>query len=146
MRDVYLVRDIPAIVMYCVYGESGSSLLIESIDSMIGEYLYAVSLKVLLSLSQPRMDEAETVPSKVLHFRNLPESVRENEVAGLALPFGRVANILLLRQKNQTLLEMEDVSSATALISYYSQLPATLRSEILCVKYVCALTYMLMHV
>ena len=32
---VYLVRDIPAFVMYCVKGESGSSLLIESTDSMI---------------------------------------------------------------------------------------------------------------
>ena len=32
---VYLARDIPAFVMYCVDGESGSSLLIESTDSMI---------------------------------------------------------------------------------------------------------------
>ena len=32
---VYLTRDIPPFVMYCVYGESGSSLLIESTDSMI---------------------------------------------------------------------------------------------------------------
>ena len=32
---VYLARDIPAFVMYCVYGESRSYLLIESIDSMI---------------------------------------------------------------------------------------------------------------
>ena len=31
---VYLARDIPAFVMYCVNGESGSSLLIESTDSM----------------------------------------------------------------------------------------------------------------
>ena len=32
---VYLARDIPAFVMYCVNGASRSSLLIESIDSMI---------------------------------------------------------------------------------------------------------------
>ena len=32
---VYLTRDIPAFVMFCVNGESGSSLLIESTDSMI---------------------------------------------------------------------------------------------------------------
>ena len=32
---VYLARDIPAFVMYCVNGESHSSLLIESTDSMI---------------------------------------------------------------------------------------------------------------
>ena len=32
---VYLTQDIPAFVMYCVDGESGSSLLIKSTDSMI---------------------------------------------------------------------------------------------------------------
>ena len=32
---VYLARDIPVFVMYCVYGTSRSSLLIESTDSMI---------------------------------------------------------------------------------------------------------------
>ena len=32
---VYLVRDIPAFVMYCIYGVFRSSLLIESTDSMI---------------------------------------------------------------------------------------------------------------
>ena len=36
---VYLARDIPAFVMYCVNGESGSSLLIESLDSMIYKYV-----------------------------------------------------------------------------------------------------------
>ena len=35
-RDsVPIARDIPAFVMYCVNGESGSSLLIESTDSML---------------------------------------------------------------------------------------------------------------
>ena len=36
---VYLARDIPAFVMYCVNGESGSSLLIESTDSMIDGFI-----------------------------------------------------------------------------------------------------------
>ena len=31
---VYLARDIPAFVMYCVYGESRSSLLIESLPTL----------------------------------------------------------------------------------------------------------------
>ena len=35
MRDSVPSTDIPAFVMYCVNGESGSSLLIESTDSMI---------------------------------------------------------------------------------------------------------------
>ena len=32
---VYLARDIPAFGMYCVNGESGPSVLIESTDSLI---------------------------------------------------------------------------------------------------------------
>ena len=32
---VYLAQDISAFVMYCIYGEFGSSLLIESTNSMI---------------------------------------------------------------------------------------------------------------
>ena len=31
---VYLARDISVFAMYCVFGESGSSLLIESTESM----------------------------------------------------------------------------------------------------------------
>ena len=42
---VYLARDIPAFVMYCVNGESGSSLLIESTDSMITNLILLISLR-----------------------------------------------------------------------------------------------------
>ena len=41
---VYLARDIPPFVMYCINGESGSSLLIESVDSMIVNNFFNVSL------------------------------------------------------------------------------------------------------
>ena len=45
---LYLAQDIPAFVMYCVYGESGSSLLIESTDSMI-------DLHIVFELSEEDM-------------------------------------------------------------------------------------------
>ena len=38
---VYLARDIPAFVMYCVNGKSCSSLRIESTDSMIRTYMFS---------------------------------------------------------------------------------------------------------
>ena len=52
---VYLARDISPFVMYCVYGESGSSLLIESTDSMMHSihipraciYMYIISVDVI---------------------------------------------------------------------------------------------------
>ena len=37
---VYLARDIPQFVMYCVNGKPRSSLFIESTDSMIYIYIY----------------------------------------------------------------------------------------------------------
>ena len=40
MRDMYPARDIPPFVMYCVNGKPRSSLLIESTDSMIYNYIY----------------------------------------------------------------------------------------------------------
>ena len=36
---MYLARDFPAFVMYCVNGESRSSLIIESTDSMITQFI-----------------------------------------------------------------------------------------------------------
>ena len=47
MQVVYLARDISAFVMYCVYGESGSSLLIESTNSMISTVMVSNSLSKL---------------------------------------------------------------------------------------------------
>jgi len=73
------------------------------------------------------MDETAMAPSKVLHLRNLPDGVTEKEVVLLGVPFGRVANILLLKQKNQAFLEMGDASAASSLVAYYSGVPATVR-------------------
>ena len=47
---VYLARDIQAFVMYCVNGESGSSLLIESTDSMICTFKRIMHLPMLYSI------------------------------------------------------------------------------------------------
>ena len=44
---VYLARDIPPFVMYCVYGEFGSSLLIESTDSIYKSYIKVQYYKII---------------------------------------------------------------------------------------------------
>ena len=59
MRDiVYLARDIPPFVMYCVNGKPRSSLLIESTDSKI--------LFILKCIINPRRACAERVTVVVL--------------------------------------------------------------------------------
>ena len=57
---VYLARNIPPFVMYCVYEESGSSLLIESTDSKIiisiafmtvaNEYVWLIAVATKIGL------------------------------------------------------------------------------------------------
>ena len=44
---VYLARDIPQFVMYCVNGKPRSSLFIESTDSMI--HMHRISGRIALS-------------------------------------------------------------------------------------------------
>lgn len=78
------------------------------------------------------MDEASVQPSKVIHLRNLPDNATDKEVMMLGLPFGSVANILILRSKNQAFIEMADASNAAAMLGYYANVPATLRYVCTC--------------
>ena len=66
-------------------------------------------------------------PSRVLHVRSLPAATTEFEVAALAAPFGRVTNIMLLRQRNQALMELEDEAIAATCCNYYNYTPAMIR-------------------
>lgn len=75
-----------------------------------------------------RYDDAQT-PSKVLHVRKLPADVVDNDLAQLAMPFGRVANVLLLHGKGQGFIQMEDVAQAVSVVQYYSSVAANIRGQ-----------------
>ncbi|EER09567.1 polypyrimidine tract binding protein, putative [Perkinsus marinus ATCC 50983] len=62
-------------------------------------------------------------PSKVLYVRNVPESVTEQDIIAYCLTFGRVVNILLLRDKRHGFIEFEDESSAIKCYTYYNANP-----------------------
>eukprot|EP00249_Psilotum_nudum_P008476 c21298_g1_i1 orf=336-1742(+) len=59
-------------------------------------------------------------PSKVLHVRNVGPEIPEHELLQLLQPFGVVSKMVMLRAKNQALLQMQDVASAINAIQYYS--------------------------
>jgi len=63
-------------------------------------------------------------PSRVVHVRNIPPDAHESDLMNLALPFGKVANLLLLRGKNQAMVEFSDLSSAQCMVSYWQQHPS----------------------
>lgn len=58
-------------------------------------------------------------PSKVIHVRNVPSDATEMDVQQIAQNFGPVTKVVLMRAKNQALLEMQDVPSAINMIQFY---------------------------
>jgi polypyrimidine tract-binding protein 1 len=74
-------------------------------------------------------------PSKVIHIRNIPNDVTEAEIIHLGIPFGRVTNVLVLKGKNQAFLEMDEESSACAMVNYFTNCVAQLRERSVYVQY-----------
>ncbi|XP_015592038.1 polypyrimidine tract-binding protein 1 [Cephus cinctus] len=74
-------------------------------------------------------------PSRVIHIRNIPNDVTEAEIIHLGLPFGRVTNVLVLKGKNQALLEMGDENAAATMVTYYASCVAQLRGRAVYVQF-----------
>lgn len=68
-------------------------------------------------------------PSKVLHVRNVGHEISENDLLKLVQQFGSVTKLVMLRAKNQALLQMHDVSAAIYAIQYYSTVQPTVRGR-----------------
>ncbi|CAJ0959575.1 unnamed protein product [Ranitomeya imitator] len=69
------------------------------------------------------------VGSKVIHVRKLPADVTEAEVIALGLPFGKVTNILMLKNKNQAFIEMNSEEAANTMVNYFATVTPILRSQ-----------------
>ncbi|XP_034534223.1 polypyrimidine tract-binding protein 3-like isoform X2 [Notolabrus celidotus] len=80
-------------------------------------------------------EHAQCVPSRVLHLRQLPVDVSEQEVLALALPFGRVSKLITLKAKNQAFLEMASEEAAVAMVNYYTSAPPTVRNQPVFIQY-----------
>jgi hypothetical protein len=61
----------------------------------------------------------EYSPSRVIHIGNTPPEATEAEIVHLAIPFGQVTKVVVLKSKNQALLEMDFVESASAMVNYF---------------------------
>jgi hnRNP-L/PTB/hephaestus splicing factor len=60
-------------------------------------------------------------PSRVVHLRNIPQQLSEQEIIYLGLTFGQVTNILFLRSKQQAFIEFENVEDAKQMIAHFNQ-------------------------
>ncbi|XP_042494757.1 polypyrimidine tract-binding protein homolog 3-like isoform X2 [Macadamia integrifolia] len=70
-----------------------------------------------------------TEPSKVIHIRNVGHEISENDLLQLVQPFGVVAKLVMLRAKNQALLQMQDVASAVSALQYYTNVQPSVRGR-----------------
>jgi len=60
-------------------------------------------------------------PSRVVHIRNILQGVSETEVVQLCMPFGKVTNLLMMKQKNQAFVEFELDTAAQSMLTYFSR-------------------------
>ncbi len=74
-------------------------------------------------------------PSRVVHLRNIPQQLSENEIIYLGLAFGNITNVLFLRSKNQAFLEFENISDAPNMIAHFAQSPAQFSGKKIFVQY-----------
>ncbi|XP_043721706.1 polypyrimidine tract-binding protein homolog 3-like isoform X2 [Telopea speciosissima] len=70
-----------------------------------------------------------TEPSKVIHIRNVGHEISENDLLQLVQPFGVVTKLVMLRAKNQALLQMHDVASAVNVLQYYTNVQPSVRGR-----------------
>eukprot|EP00270_Netrium_digitus_P008877 TRINITY_DN2682_c0_g2_i3.p1 TRINITY_DN2682_c0_g2~~TRINITY_DN2682_c0_g2_i3.p1 ORF type:complete len:436 (+),score=102.16 TRINITY_DN2682_c0_g2_i3:62-1309(+) len=68
-------------------------------------------------------------PSKVVHVRNVGPEISEADVSALASSFGTVQKIVMIRSKNQALVQMQDVTAAISMMQYYSTLQPSVRGR-----------------
>jgi len=58
-------------------------------------------------------------PARVIHMRNVTPEVSQLSIQNLVSSFGRIRNIVMLRQKNQALVEMETIQAATQMVEFF---------------------------
>jgi polypyrimidine tract-binding protein 2 len=66
-------------------------------------------------------------PSKVIHIRNVGHEIAEADLLQLLQPFGNVSKIVMLRAKNQALLQMQDLHNSVSALQYYSTVQPSVR-------------------
>ncbi|KAK3607548.1 hypothetical protein CHS0354_025804 [Potamilus streckersoni] len=104
---------------YCIVQQRGSDELM-SHGQMVTNGAGLSPQQDINDAKKVKLDQNQAGPSRVVHIRSLPPDVVEADVVQLGIPFGKMTNILLLKQKNQAFLEFADEAAASTMVNYYS--------------------------
>ncbi|GAB2275289.1 hypothetical protein Dimus_010049 [Dionaea muscipula] len=70
-----------------------------------------------------------TESSKVIHVRNVGHEISENDLLQIFQPFGVISKLVMLRGKNQALVQMQDVASAINVVQFYANVQPNIRGR-----------------
>ncbi|GLT67451.1 hypothetical protein SLA2020_397610 [Shorea laevis] len=70
-----------------------------------------------------------TEPSKVIHVRNVGHEIAENDLLQLFQPLGVITKLVMLRAKNQALIQMQDIPSAVNALQFYANIQPSIRGR-----------------
>ncbi|XP_009959374.1 PREDICTED: polypyrimidine tract-binding protein 3-like, partial [Leptosomus discolor] len=82
-----------------------------------------------------KRDRLSRSPSRVLHLHQVASDATEEEVISLGHPFGKVTNLLMLKGRNQALLEMASEEVAIAMVNYYALAIPHIRGQPVYIQY-----------
>ncbi|MFS7937141.1 putative RNA recognition motif domain, nucleotide-binding alpha-beta plait domain superfamily [Helianthus anomalus] len=68
-------------------------------------------------------------PSKVIHVRNVGHEISEPDLLQLFQPFGVINKLVMLRAKNQALLQLQDVPAAVSAMQFYANVQPSIRGR-----------------
>ncbi len=112
-----------------------NGLTIPSSDSMESQYKDSYSSKRSSSQNPHDSDQYSKKhkqvdslkPSRQLSLRNLSLDTDDQDLVSFASPFGKVVSAVVFKGKGQGIIQMDDISSAIALVQHYSQTQAFIR-------------------
>ncbi|GFS25662.1 polypyrimidine tract-binding protein 2 [Elysia marginata] len=84
----------------------------------------------LTDAKKAKLDGATNGPSRVVHIRSLPIEAGETDIVQLGMPFGKMTNVLVLKQKNQAFLEFADEACAVQMVNcFQTTTPPSVRGK-----------------
>ncbi|GFO11309.1 polypyrimidine tract-binding protein 1 [Plakobranchus ocellatus] len=89
----------------------------------------------LTDAKKAKLDGVVNPPSRVVHIRSLPMEAGETDIVQMGMPFGKMTNVLVLKQKNQAFLEFQDETCAVAMVNSFQTAPAYVRGKPVFVQY-----------
>ncbi|KAF1878319.1 hypothetical protein Lal_00046986, partial [Lupinus albus] len=83
-----------------------------------------------LSLSLSQINQFTMAePSKVIHIRNVGQEISEDDLLQLFQSFGVITKLVMLRAKNQALIQMQDVDTAASALQFYENIQPNIRGR-----------------